>query len=201
MKLIYMNKMPEIERENLNIMEVPGEDSKKELISRGRGAPFFSQSLRSREKWAGFTLVELMISVTLAALLAVIGFTTVVSLKQRQEMDFTTQEIVITLRNAQDRSISQENSITWGVHFENSTSSDFFDLFKGTSYSAGTVVLRKNLISGIEFTEPAGGSSSTIIFASVTGLPNASTTVKISLINKPAVSSTISVNSSGKINY
>ena len=40
MKHIFTNKMQEIEKENLNFMEVPGERSSKGLAHRGRGYKF-----------------------------------------------------------------------------------------------------------------------------------------------------------------
>jgi len=45
MKHIYMKKMQEIEKENLNIMVALGERSRKELMHRGRGAQCDNKNL------------------------------------------------------------------------------------------------------------------------------------------------------------
>ena len=156
-----------------------------------------------------FTLIELIISIGILAILAGVGFINIVNYKHRQDLTSTTQEIIEVVRNAQNRSLSQEATSTagtggrWGVYFENPTGSgnDFYELFKGTSYAGGTVVSKSVLPSNTQFEEPASGSSSTIIFSPITGLPNASATIKISLISSPTSSSTITVGANGNIGF
>jgi len=158
---------------------------------------------------SAFTLIELIISISILAILAGIGFINIVNYRQRQDLSFAGQEIIEVLRNAQNRSLSQEATSTagsggrWGVYFENPTGAgnDFYDLFKGTSYAGGTVVSKSVLPSNTQFEEPANGSSSTIIFSPITGLPNASATIKISLISSPTSSSTITVGANGNIGF
>ena len=156
-----------------------------------------------------FTLIELIISMGILAILAGVGFINLANYKQQQDLNSAAQEIVEVLRNAQNRSLSQEATSTtgtggsWGVYFNNPTGSgnDFYELFQGANYSNGTVVLRSNLPSNVQFDIPASGSSSTVIFSPITGLPNAALTIKISLISKPTSSSTITINTNGKIQY
>ena len=158
---------------------------------------------------SAFTLIELIITIGILAILAGIGFINIVNYRQRQDLSFAGQEIIEVLRNAQNRSLSQEATSTagsggrWGVYFENPTGAgnDFYDLFKGTSYAGGTVVSKSVLPSNTQFEEPANGSSSTIIFSPITGLPNASATIKISLISSPTSSSTITVGANGNIGF
>jgi len=50
-------------------------------------------------------------------------------------------------------------------YFENPPSgTDFYDLFKGHSCAGGTIVSRNTLPSNVQFSSPASGSSSTIVF-------------------------------------
>ena len=156
----------------------------------------------------GFTLIELLISVGLLVIIAVVGVINLVGYRSRLDLDHASQEIVIVLRDAQNRSLSQEAASAqgsggrWGVYFENpATSTDFYDLFWGATYATGTVVSRAILSSSIQFDTPASGSSSTIVFSPVIGLPNASTTIKISTVSNAAVSSTITINSNGQIQF
>jgi prepilin-type N-terminal cleavage/methylation domain-containing protein len=150
-----------------------------------------------------FTIVELLIVIALVAVIASIGIVSLFGYRQRQHLKLQTEELVAVLRNAQNRSLSQESGSRWGVHFENPTgdANDFYDLFSGTSYSASAVVSRTPLPPALQFDVPSSGASATIIFAPVTGFPNASTTIKISLVNNPNASSAITINSNGVINF
>ncbi len=55
-----------------------------------------------------FTLIELIISIGILAILAGVGFINIINYRHRQDITSTTQEIVEVLRNAQNRSLSQE---------------------------------------------------------------------------------------------
>lgn len=150
----------------------------------------------------GFTLIEILIVVTIVAIAAVVGIMNLSSYRTYSDLNHASQEIVTFLRDAQSRSVSQESGSRWGVHFENPASgSGFYEMFTGTGYSTTTVVAKAILPSSVKFDIPASGSSSTVIFSPVTGLPNASTTIKISTVSNAAVSSTVTINSNGQIQY
>ncbi len=151
----------------------------------------------------GFTLIELLITIAITVAAATFGAMNLISHRRERDVNFTIQEIIAVLRNAQSRSIAQEEGSRWGIYFNNPSgdSNDFYELFKGVNYASGTVVSKIVLRSNIQFDIPASGSSSTLIFTPITGLPNASTTVKISLIGKPTSSSTIIINNNGEIQY
>lgn len=150
-----------------------------------------------------FTLIELLIVIAIISVLAIVGVMNLVSHRQERDLNFTVQEIITVLRNAQDRSIAQEEGSRWGIYFNNPTggSNDFYELFKGVSYAGGTVASKIFLRSNIQFDIPSSNSFSTVIFTPITGLPNALATVKISLIGKPTSSSTIIINTNGEIQY
>jgi len=150
----------------------------------------------------GFTLIELIITLGIIVVLAGVGFLGILNYKNIQSVNSTAQGIITVLRNAQNRSLSQEGGSRWGVHFENpSGANDFYDLFHGASYTTSGLVSRTALPSGVEFVLPPIGSSSTVIFYSVTGLPDNPLTIKISLTAAPSVSSTIIINQNGRILY
>jgi prepilin-type N-terminal cleavage/methylation domain-containing protein len=160
-----------------------------------------SYILNSNSK--AFTLIELIISIGILAILAGVGFINIINYRHRQDLTSTAQEIIEVLRNSQNRSLSQEGGGRWGVYFNNPTgaANDFYELFQGADYATATSVSKSVLPSNIQFDIPASGSSSTIIFSPITGLPNAGATVKISLISSQTSSSTITVNSNGKIGF
>lgn len=149
-----------------------------------------------------FTLFEFLIVIAIIAVLATAGAINFTDYRARREFNATSQEMVAVLRNAQNRSLSQESGNRWGVYFENSASGrGFYELFSGISYSSNSVVFHANLKDGIKFDIPAAGATSTIIFSPVAGLPISAASVKISLKNNPSVSSTIIVNANGQIQY
>jgi len=145
----------------------------------------------------GFTLVELIISMGIIAILAVVSGISFVRYRSQQELSDEGKTIVTVLRNAQDRSIAQESGGPWGVHFVNDDT-DYYELFSGSSYP-GTTVSRVNLSSDAQFDNPV--TSSTVFFTAVTGLPDASSTIKISLVSDSTTSSTINISTAGKIQY
>lgn len=150
----------------------------------------------------GFTLIELVITLGIMVFLAGIGFLFISGYKSNQNINSTSQEIVSVLRNAQNRSLSQEGGGRWGVYFSNPVSgNDFYNLFKGSSYSSSTIVSQTALSSGVQFDTPISGSSSSVVFSPVTGLPDNALTIKISLTARPSVSSTIIINQNGQILY
>lgn len=162
----------------------------------------FRVFLREFPRGSAFTLIELLIVVSILAILATVGIMNLYSHRSRQDLGFRAREIVTVLRNAQDRSISQEDGARWGVYFENpSSGTDFYELFSGPSYVSGTIFSKNTLSSYVQFDIPAANSSTTIIFSPITGLPTASATIKISLVGDSTASSTIIINSNGKINF
>ena len=149
-----------------------------------------------------FTLIELLITIGIVAVLSVIGFINLTGYRERQSVELAGQGIAAVLRDAQNRSISQDSGARWGVHFENPSGlSGFYELFSGVSYSTGVVLQRANLPSNVIFNQPSSGASTTIIFSPVAGFPGSSTTVIISAIGNQSVSSTIIVNTNGEVQY
>lgn len=145
----------------------------------------------------GFTIIELLLVVGITAIIAVVGFLNIYGFKSESELDLTVREIVSVLRNAQDRSMSQEDSSQWGVYFENPLSnSGFYVLYQGATT---TFFSKKNLRSNIQFLNPSIGSSKDVSFNKMSGLPNSSTTIQISLKNNPLKTRTIIINANGQI--
>lgn len=153
-------------------------------------------------KHEAFTLIELLISMALVTILSLIGFINLFGYRQNQDLKNAASGVVAVLRNAQSRSALGEEGARWGVYFDNTSSTaGFYDLFSGFSYATTSVSAHNVLPRNVQFNLPGPGSSSTVVFSPVGGLPNASTTIKVSLVGDPSVSSTIFVNDNGQIQY
>ena len=152
------------------------------------------------DRGSGFTLIELIIVMAISVIIiissySIIGF----NFKSQSELELTAREIISVLRNAQDRSISQEDSSQWGVYFENAANnSGFYVLYRGVTT---TFVSKKNLRPNIQFLDPVIGNSKNISFYKMNGLPTSSTTVVIFLKNNSLATTTITINSNGQIQY
>ncbi|MBI5079210.1 prepilin-type N-terminal cleavage/methylation domain-containing protein [Candidatus Wolfebacteria bacterium] len=149
-----------------------------------------------------FTLIEILIVVGIMTILAAIGSVSFFSFRAQNNLNLTTKEILSLLRNAQNRSITQENGVNWGVRLGNPSNQDgFYALFQGAAYSSANTVLRANLPPAVQFNDPLSGANKDIVFNSISGLPADSATVIISLKNNPSDTRTIIINANGQIQY
>ena len=149
-----------------------------------------------RKAKKGFTMLELLIVIGITATLSVIGISFYFNQQKAKILENTTQEIANYLRYTQQKSISQEQGLQWGVHFENpSSGSDFYALYTGTTYSSP--IETKYLPTGIIFTTPATGNSVNVSFNKLTGTSTNQSIIIQSTSN--SATTTISVFSQGLI--
>lgn len=150
----------------------------------------------------GFTLVELLISVAILAIMGAMGAVSLSGFRRDRQLELAASDITYTLRRAQSAAIAQENSSAWGVHFDNpSSGADSFSLFYGNSYATGTILSMNRLSSFLDYSDPSTGSTKDVLFAKATGLPGASTTIVIIRAGVASSSRTVTVNAIGKASY
>jgi len=119
-------------------------------------------------KKTGFTLIEFLIVIGLIVVIAFFSWQAFSRLGSGQELKNTTSSIVALLRDAQQRSITQVDSRSWGVRFEG----DHYFLFSTdqslaspiTSWATSTLITLKPVV---KFNQPT--SSSTIAFWQIGG--------------------------------
>jgi prepilin-type N-terminal cleavage/methylation domain-containing protein len=153
-------------------------------------------------KKRGFTLIELLIVVAILIIISVVVVVNLAGKKLNADLVSTTQQIVTTLRQAQSDSMAQEKGMSWGVHFDNSTTTTpFFALFSG-SYATGTISGHYPLPSTVAYSTStlASGATLDIIFSQITGAASASTSIGLYMPKEStALSSTIAISSLGFI--
>lgn len=143
----------------------------------------------------GFTLIELVISMALVVILSTIGLLSLVSFRTNQSLRLASQDLVIFARDAQQKSISQEAGLQWGVRFTHIVGGrDSYQLISGTGpfSPAGSVVA---LPAGEEFAAAYGD-----LTFNKSGLPAGPSSLIIRLIANPSMLRTISINAQGIIN-
>lgn len=169
----------------------------------GRRYGDFTPSLSPQRR--GFTIVEMIVTLGIIIILSIVVVSTLLSRRSQYNLQSTASQMASMLRNAQSRSINQENGTVWGVHFENSTSTTPFYALFYTAYSSSNIVTRKILPSGVRYSTSTlvSGASLDITFAQVTGIPSLSTSIVLELTvgNNVTASSSVVVAASGLVTY
>ncbi len=140
----------------------------------------------------GFTLIEILVVLGISVILATGGFLMLWSFRSHQALSLSAEKIVAVLRDAQARSVSQEDGLSWGVHFENVVGSDSYWIFGG---DPAVPIEKVSLSSGVALDTPTANVS----FFKVSGLPVSPAEVKIKLSNDDTVFRTITINAQGTI--
>lgn len=140
-------------------------------------------------KGGGFTLLELLLVIGVAIFIA--AFTIPIGFRffQTQTLDETTDNILGTLRRAQNQAIFQKNDSAFGVKFLPGS----YVLFQGNSYA------ERNQSEDESFTLAGGITISGInevVFAKLTGRPNTSGTLTIMFSDD---SRRLNINAQGKV--
>ena len=151
----------------------------------------------------GFTLLELILVLALIVIFALALIPNLFGSRGRTEFDAAGKQMVVLLREAQNRSIAQASSSAWGVHFENATTTTPFYALFAYPYSSSSVLTYYRLSSRVQYasTTIALGASKEIVFQQISGFASASTTVGILFSGDSQVSSTLRVSSSGAVTY
>jgi len=119
----------------------------------------------------GFTLLELMIVI---AIIAVIGMFVWLGLAQiggTQALKNTTLTATTALRDAQQRSMVQQDGYYWGVQFDNIEGRDKFTLFR-TATKAADIIRVINLTTmkpAVELIKPIKDEKLKIVFNQING--------------------------------
>ncbi len=150
----------------------------------------------------GFTLIEVLTIVGITAIVGAIGALTLPGFRAQNTLDLAAQELKADLRDAQQRSISQDQGRQWGVHIDAPNgANDFYKVFSGSSYAGGTVSKTLYLSPILQFLSPAQGAADDIIFDKVTGNVPVAHSIVIALVADNTVSRSITIPTSGLVTY
>jgi len=145
----------------------------------------------------GFSLIEILIVVSVLTILAGLMAPGFNFFKQQSTLDGATQEIIQTLRLAQNKTLASEGDSNFGVYFETYK----FVIFKGSVYSAASTTnevhhLDSSLnISSLSFS----GSANSVVFDRLTGTTANYGSLIVRQANDASTNKTIYIDSSGII--
>ncbi|MBI5732593.1 hypothetical protein HY967_01370 [Candidatus Jorgensenbacteria bacterium] len=132
--------------------------------------------MRSKNsKYAGgFTLIEIGIVAVITVTMATVSFLSISRYARKHSLKNAVNEIVAVVRDAQQRSITQENGTNWGVRFINAVTNPRYryQLISCEVCGSPNIVKTYGLRNGIEFSDPASGVTKDIFFAAVSGKPS-----------------------------
>lgn len=140
----------------------------------------------------GFTLLEVLLCVTILGLLAGLSLPVYASFTRRNDLDVATQQIVNALRRAEQYSRAVQGDSTWGVQVQSGQAT----LYKGTSYASRTSGFDETITIPSSITV-SGGSD--VQFAKLSGAPSA--TASYTLTSTVNDSRTVTVNAEGMVDY
>jgi prepilin-type N-terminal cleavage/methylation domain-containing protein len=143
----------------------------------------------------GFTLIEILVAITIMAIIGGIIFSAFSRLNSRKALDASANLVVSVLDQARSTTLASRNASSYGVYFGQGE----VVIFPGVAYSAGDLSnVTTNLhqavgIRGISF---AGGSTS-VVFERLTGGTTSYGSVEVFLRSAPDTYKTISISPTG----
>lgn len=144
------------------------------------------------ENKRGFTLVEVLLSISIITVLVGLSLPVYASFHNRNDLDLTAQTIAEALRRGQTYSRGSSGDSQWGVHVSSASAV----LFKGTSYASRDVSYDETVIIPASMA-PSGLTD--VLFSRLSGYPN--TTGSITLTSNTTDTRTISINAKGMVSY
>lgn len=150
----------------------------------------------------GFTLIELLVIIGILIILTMIAVPVFRSFQKESDLTNSTEEIINTLRLAQNKTLASEKNSQWGVYFSTSTTPHQYTLFKGSSYvsrdtSADEIYNLPERIEIYEINLANGGTE--VVFDRVAGTTNQPGIVSLKLKSNVSRTKQVIIKSSGKI--
>jgi prepilin-type N-terminal cleavage/methylation domain-containing protein len=142
-------------------------------------------------KQRGFTLVEMLLSVSIITLLVGMSVPIYATFVGRNDLEVTRQGIVESLRRAQTYARAVEGDSAWGV----AVVSGKAVVFKGTSYATRDAAFDENII--INNTITTSGLSE-VVFTKLSGTPGTTGTTTLTQATTND-SRTVSINAKGTV--
>ena len=145
----------------------------------------------------GFTLIELLTVIGIFILLFVIAVSTFRFFEQESELNNSAEQIINVLRLAQNKTLTSEQDIQWGVYFE----TDKYVLFKGSSYNPLEIDNEIHELSKkVKIYEIAlAGGGSEAVFERVIGATNQFGKVSLELKTDTSKTKSIYIENSGQV--
>lgn len=160
------------------------------------------EKLTQNKSSLGFTLIELLTIITILSILTVISVSVFRLFQRESDLTNNAEEIINTLRVAQNKTLASEESSQWGVYFSISGSPQEYILFKGSDYASRDPLYDQShkISERIEIYEvDLAGGASEVIFERVVGSTDYSGSISLRLKEDISKTRQAIIQQSGKI--
>jgi prepilin-type N-terminal cleavage/methylation domain-containing protein len=140
----------------------------------------------------GFSIVELLIVLSILGFLAGISISAYSALSRRETLSSAASALAMAMRDARAQTLASVDASQYGIKVDATA----FTFFKGSTFSSSTP---GNVTHDLSPQVRVSSSISTFVFERVTGNSSASTTIDIYLATDPTVRKSIRVQSTGLI--
>ena len=159
----------------------------------------YSKSLAAHTQTSnrGFTFIEVLITVSIVAIIVALSANAFSRFNKRQELNNAMRDVLSVLEEARSLTLASKNNVMYGVHFEEGQ----VTLFGGSVYSPSSPDNKITILSSriyIATTSFAGGGSD-VLFERLTGSTNNSGTTTFAFRSDISASSTIFIHKTGLI--
>jgi len=146
----------------------------------------------------GFVLTELLVIIGILVILATLVNLSFSSFQKESALKNSTEEVISSLRLAQNKTLASEETSQWGVYF--STSTNQYVLFRGSEYAVRNPSFDeiKNLPGTVEIQE-INTTGSEVVFSRISGTINRGVKISFGLKNNPAKTVSIFIEPSGNV--
>lgn len=145
----------------------------------------------------GFSLIELIIVISIAMILSAISISTFFSVSEQQSLEKDVNYSIALIEKARLQTVNSKDNLVFGVRFASSS----VTLFQGTTYVAGSstnTVFNFSPKVEISAINLSGGTQNTM-FEKITGKSNATGTIKFRLKTNQNSSTTVVVYKTGLV--
>jgi type II secretory pathway pseudopilin PulG len=148
-----------------------------------------------------FTLVEILVIIGTMIILMALATPAFRVFQRESDLNDSSEEIINTLRLAQNKALASEEASQFGVYFDNTTTPHQYTLFKGSDYASRDSTFDEihKLPKSIEIYEINLGGGKEVVFNRVSGETNQSGNIKIRLVSDISKTKTIYIENSGQV--
>jgi len=150
---------------------------------------------------AGFTLVELLIIIGILIILIAIAVPNLRFFQKESDLNNSAEEIINTLRLAQNKTLASEGASQYGVYFDNLTSPYQYTLFKGINYASRDNSFDEihKLPSSVEMYDINLAGGKEVVFNRINGETSQVGNLSLRLVSDPSKTRTIYIENSGQV--